>query len=256
MDSTTLKALKILETLVRGGRPRGISDLSREIGLPKSNIHRALTTLEAAEYVRRTSESTYTPTLKLWELGLEVMAQVDIRAIAAPHLKALVAETGESVILAVLDGHDVVYVDKAESGHAIQAITHVGSRIPAYSVGTGKAMLAFASEALQAEVAARAVAHTSSTIVGEDALRNEFAAIRARGYAINRGEFRDEVSGVAAPILDGSGAVIGGVGVWGPDQRFSSKLDVLGVSVLACARRISAEFGAKAASLPISRKSK
>ena len=253
MDRTALKALHVLETLVRAAAPSGVTELARQLGLPKSNVHRVLTTLEAAGYVRKGQEGTYSPSLKLWELGTEVMLRVDIRGVAAPHLRELVADTRESAILAVLDGTDVVYIDKIESDQAIQAVTRVGSRVPAYSVGTGKAMLAFSPAALQADATRRAVAHTAATITNEGALLAEFEAIRKRGYAVNRGEFRDEVAGVAAPILDSSGGVLAGVGIWGPDLRLARKLKSLRERVVSCAREISAEFAKRASPGPLLR---
>ncbi|WJR75811.1 IclR family transcriptional regulator [Bradyrhizobium sp. NP1] len=247
MDQTSVKAFRLLETLVAAGAPRGVSDLARETGLPKSNVHRVVTTLEALGYVRKTAEGSYAVTLKLWELGTAVMSRVDIRQVASPHMRALVDATGESAILAILDGLDVVYVDKIESDQAIQAMTRVGSRVPAHCVGTGKAMLAFQPAGIEAEIARRVGPRTSATIHEEAALRREFEAIRKRGYAINRGEFRDQVAGVAAPILNSVGGVIAGVGVWGPDQRLAKKLPQLGAAVVVCAEKISAEFGRRSA---------
>jgi len=243
MDKTSQKALRMLEMLCLTGEPRGVSELARELGLPKSNIHRLLTTLEAEGYIRQTPEKTYVLTFKLWELGLAMISRIDVRAVAPVHMRELVDKTGESALLAVLDGFDVVYVDKVESRQAIQATTKIGSRIPAHCVGTGKAILAAQPESYLKELLRTARSYTANTIHREPAFSRQLQETRERGYSINHGEFREGVSGVGAAILDAQGSPIAAIGVWGPGERIAPQQDELGKQTMLTAQSISRELG-------------
>lgn len=243
MDKTVVKALKALELLCVSGAARGVSEFARELKLPKSNIHRLLATLEAQGFVRQLPDKTYALTFKIWELGVAAMSRVDVKAVAPKHMERLVKATNESALLALLDGFDVVYIDKVESQQAIQATTKIGSRIPAHCVGTGKAMLAFQPPEFIGELLRSARAYTKHTVHQKSALLEQLKQARARGYAINRGEFREGVSGVGAAILDRDGRAVAGVGIWGPEARISPRLEKLAKHVVQCANEISRELG-------------
>ncbi len=243
MDSTAQKALRVIELFCASPEPRGVSDLARQLALPKSNVHRILKTLEAEGYLRQTTQKTYALTFKIWSLGVMMMSRVDVKSVAPPHMQHLVAATGESCLLAVLDGHDVVYIDKIESNQAIQATTRIGSRIPAHCVGTGKAMLAFQSDDFIESLLPTLKAYTPATVCEPQAVIEQLKLARKRGYSINRGEFRLGVSGVGAAILDQDGRAVAGVGIWGPDDRIAPQIEELGAQVALCAKAISSELG-------------
>ena len=241
MDKTAQKALRMIKLFCASPTPRGISELARALSLPKSNVHRLLTTLEAEGYLRRTADKTYALTFKLWSLGTMMMSRIDVKTVAPVHMQRLVKATGESSLLAVLDGYDVVYIDKIESEQAIQATTKIGSRIPAYCVSTGKALLAWQSSDFIAGLLPKP--YTSATIHKPRAFADQLDLTRKRGYAVNRGEFRLGVAGVGAAIRDRDGRAVAGVGVWGPDERIAPKLDELAAHVVRCAREISCDLG-------------
>ncbi len=144
MEQTVQKALNLLEALVRSGQPRRLTELSRELGLTKPNVYRLLSTLSILGYVKKDPATTlYSPTLKLWELGSMMVRDVDLVSVAGPRLRRLCAETHESVQLAVFDSGFVVYVDKVDSPQPLKAMTSIGSRVPASTTSTGKAILAW-----------------------------------------------------------------------------------------------------------------
>lgn len=243
MDKTVVKALKALELLCKTGGAWGVSDLARELKLPKSNIHRLLSTLESQGFVRQLPDKSYALTFKIWELGLAVISRVNVKDVAPKHMERLVNATSESALLAVLDGFDVVYIDKVESQQAIQATTRIGSRIPAHCVGTGKAMLALQSPEYIEELARSARAYTKHTVHQKAALLEQLRRARLNGYAVNRGEFREGVSGVGAAILDRDGRAVAAVGVWGPEERVTPRIEKLAKHVMHCATDISRELG-------------
>jgi len=237
------RAMAILEALAEDEEGYRLTDLAALTGLSTSTVHRLLTTLEAEGYLRRTADKTYTLTFKLWSLGAMMMSRIDVKAVAPVHMQRLVKATGESSLLAVLDGYDVVYIDKVESEQAIQATTKIGSRIPAHCVGTGKALLAWQPSDFIAGLLPKLKAYTSSTIHKPRALADQLDLTRKRGYAVNRGEFRLGVAGVGAAIRDRDGRAVAAVGVWGPDERIAPRLDELAAHVVRCAREISCDLG-------------
>ena len=137
MDKTFVKGLTLLELLAKSTKERGVSELAREMGLTKSNVHRLLTTLQAQGYVRQLPHnSAYELTSKLWELGGLVRSRLDVGKVSHGPMAALENATGESVHLSIMDGYDVVYVDKLDGTHPIKAYTTIGGRAPVWCVAT------------------------------------------------------------------------------------------------------------------------
>lgn len=223
MDKTMLKGLAVLEAMAtHDGPPRTIHDLAVETGLTRSNVHRTLQTLAHAGYVRPDPKSgKYVSTLKLFELGARQIQRLDVRALAQPAMSELADLTLESIHLAILEGSEVLYIDKLEGVQAIRAYTTIGGRAPAYCVATGKAMLAAQADlSLKPSDLKR---WTSSTLTSLKALSADLAETRRRGYAVNRGEWREGVGGVAAVIVNGWNEPAAAIGVSGPIERLDDK---------------------------------
>jgi DNA-binding IclR family transcriptional regulator len=225
MDKTLLKGLAVLEAVAENeGRPRTIDELAGHVGLTRSNVHRTLQTLAHAGYVIKDETSgNYRSTLRLFELGARQVSQFDVRKYAPPLMRTLAQETGETVHLSVLEGIDVIYIEKIDSPQPVRSYTAVGGRAPAYAVATGKAMLAYQPQGYLERYEHALAAHTAATITSLDALREELAMVVHAGYAINRGEWRDSVGGVAAAIFNGMGEVVAALGISGPLERLSKK---------------------------------
>ena len=244
MDKTLVKGLDVLEALAQSESSRGVSDLAREVGLTRSNVHRTLQTLCAAGYVRQ-DEATgeYECTMKIPKIAAAILGRVDMKRVAEPFMQALAAATQETVHLSVLDDTDVFYVHKIDSPQPVRAYSEISGRAPAYCVATGKALLAFQpNEALQG--LGLLVGHTPRTITSLEALRQELAQVRAQGFAINRGEWRETVGGLAAPIFDAAGRAVAAVGISGPTERLRpARIRQLTPDVLRTARRISEALG-------------
>jgi IclR family transcriptional regulator, KDG regulon repressor len=225
MDKTLLKGLMLLEALAdQNGKLVTIPVLAEQVGLTKSNTHRTLQTLAHAGYATR-DETTgnYRSTFKLFELGAKQMATVDVRQFAATHMRALADLTQETVHLSILDGASVVYVDKIDSAQPVRAYSVLGGHAPAYCVATGKILLAHQSQDYLKRNLTHLEAHTKATIIGLATLKIELARALANGYALNRGEWRESVGGVAAPIFDAFGKVVAAIGISGPLERLNLK---------------------------------
>jgi DNA-binding IclR family transcriptional regulator len=245
MDKTFLKGLTLLETLARSGKACGVTELAATLQLNKSNVHRLLQGLVHQGFARKNADTgRYELTTKLWELGSYVLGRLDVRQVAQPFLESLAAETSETVHLSVLDGIEVLYVAKIDSPQPVRAYSTVGGRAPAQCVATGKAQLAWAPDETVAVVRQALRAHTPYSIVSADELDAELARIRGQGYAVNRGEWREQVCGVAAPIRDAAGAVVAAIGISGPAERLKPRrMKDVGPSVSRVAAHISRLLG-------------
>lgn len=241
MDKTLFKGLQVLELVAKSEGRMRITDVATALALTKSNAYRVLRTLEAAGFLKQDPVGkSFIPSLKLWELGTNVISHFDLRTRAAETLKMLADESRETVHLSILEGNEVIYVDKIDSLEPVSAYTRLGGRAPAYCVATGKALLSRLPEAELAPILAHLERHSPNTITDPEALRAELAEARARGYAINRGEWREGVWGLATAFSDPMGAFSAAVGVSGPQYRLDvdNRCEKLAVMVQVAARNI------------------
>lgn len=245
MDTTILKGLSLVEALAASGEPCGVTELSKQLDLTKSNVHRLLQTLAARGYVRNCAGSgRYELTPKIWELGVAVIGRLDVKQIAREYMEHLAKFSGETVHLSILDRDEVVYVDKVDSPQPVGAYSRVGGRAPAYCVATGKAMLAFAPSEVVDAISLKLKAYTPQTLVSPTELKAELARVRDAGYAINKGEWREGVCGVAAPIRDARNNIIAAIGISGPMERFKPRIvKQVAPTVVSVAQKIAARLG-------------
>jgi IclR family transcriptional regulator, KDG regulon repressor len=220
LDKTLFKGIRILEALAKSERPLGITEISTELGLTPSNVHRLLQTLTSLGYVRKRGGSgRYELSLRLWEIGSLVYARLDVMRVAVPHLRALAEATKETINLSILDGAEVVYIYKIDSPQPVRAHSKVGGRAPAHCSSTGKAMLAFQPESWMDRIPVPIRRMSDSKAISRRALDLELAEVRRSGYAMNLGEITRSIQGVAAPIFASGGQVVAAVGVAGPAER-------------------------------------
>lgn len=245
MEKTFVKGLNLLETLVLSDEPRGVTSLGQDLGLTKSNVHRLLQTLVAKGYVIQEADSDrYHCTLKLWELGSLISERIELPKVSRPYMETLATATQETIHLSILDGNEVLYIDKLDSPQPVRAYSHVGGRAPAYCVATGKALLAYIPKERLATMFPEWTKYTPRTICSLEELEAELKKTREQGYAINRGEWRDSVCGVAAPIFNAPRKVCGAIGISGPIERLTPGVvrDVA-PAVIDAAQKISRALG-------------
>ncbi len=221
------------------------------LGMGKSNAHRVLTTLRELGYVVSLDDGRYQATLKTWEVGCAVLDRLDFKRLARPVMETLTKSTSESCHLAVLDGLDVVYLDKVEGNQPVRTYSRIGQRAPAHVVAIGKVLLAF-QVGVEKVLPKKVQRLTARSIFTRAALLKELESVRVAGYAINRGEWLDGVCGIGAPILNSRNEVICAIGLSGPCSRLTlNKLEALAPQVMECARTISFQLGYR----PISKRS-
>jgi len=143
----------------------------------------------------------------------------------------------------VLDGDEVVYIHKLDSPEPVRAYSEIGGRAPAYCVATGKAILAWQGESHLQGLSRRLARHTANTITKPAEFLHEMERVRTTGYAVNRGEWRETVWGVASPIMGAEGTVLAAIGISGPAARIKpTMLKRLAADVMAAADKVSAQL--------------
>lgn len=217
VDSTLAKGLQILEALAQSSGPRGVSELSRELDLTKSNVFRLLQTLSTLGYARPTDDKRYTATLKTWQVGRSVVEHFNLRDICASSMQMLASKTGEAVYLAVPEGLNVVYIDKIDSTQPIRSWNPISGSAPIHCVGTGKAILAANYDRMRDLLTGNLTRHTDRSITSIKAMDDEIALVQARGYAVDTGEFRDQIRSYGAAIRMPDGRAIAAFGVSVPE---------------------------------------
>lgn len=241
-------SLRVLEALDNGAPERGISDLAREVGASKAAIYRILTTFARRGFViQNPATSQYAIGPRLRRFSHVASDKLDLVATARPFLTELRDTTLDTVHLAVLEGDEAVYIAKEDAVHPVQVTSRVGARCPAHCVATGKALLAFADAGIQERLLAAGLPrYTPQTHADGNDFWQEMARIRERGCAINTGEWRTEVRGVAAPVFDASGRAVAAIGVCSPAARMpDARLSEACASVVDIASRLSAQLGGK-----------
>jgi DNA-binding IclR family transcriptional regulator len=213
-------------TLLTAFRPDDVelslAELSRRAGLAKSTAYRLLTQLAEWELVERTAGG-FRLGMRLFELGSLVPRQRGLRETAAPFLADLFEATHETVHLAILDGAEVVYVQKLDSKGGPRVPSRVGGRLPAHCTGVGKALLAFSPQAtVDAVLAAGLSRRAPRTVIAPGLLRQELAEIRDRGIAVEHEESTVGITCVAAPVLDTTGTALAAVSITGWVNRLDT----------------------------------
>jgi IclR family transcriptional regulator, acetate operon repressor len=219
-DPTVLgKAFRVLDSFGPETGSLTLGEVARRASLPKSTVHRIVGQLTQWGVLERT-DGGFRLGIRLFEWGSLVPHQRELREAAVPFMEDLYESTHETVHLGLLDGTEVIYVDKIAGHRGVSVPTSVGRRMPAYCTGLGKAILAFSAPELTDRVInAGLQPRTPYTIVVPDVLRRELARVAARGVAHDREESVLGVACAAAPIRGQDGRPIAALSVTGPTIR-------------------------------------
>ncbi len=216
------KSLSILETLLQHNSPMSMTEISEKLGLYPSTIHRILDTLKHWGYVEQESNNQkYQLGLKLLELGMAKLHQMDLAREASPYLKELVNKCNETVHLGVLEEEEVLYLAKEESSQTIRMCSYVGKRAPVHCTALGKVILAYLPEGEKKKILGKRELPrlTEKTITDKEELEKELNRIKKQSFALDRGENEKDVRCIAAPIRNFQGKIIAAVSISGPAFR-------------------------------------
>jgi DNA-binding IclR family transcriptional regulator len=207
------RAFRMLRALPADGAPIPIPDLARAAGLPLSTTHRLVAELAALGAVERTPAGVSMGP-GLWELGERSAVLRQLREAALPELIELYESTGENVHLAVLAGHEVLYVAKANGKRAIPTLSEVGQRHPLHATGVGRAiLLARSPEWLDEYLRHPLEAETRHTVTDAAQLRAVIAAEAVKGWAFTRQEMTLGNISIAMPLRERPGLPAAAIGI-------------------------------------------
>jgi DNA-binding IclR family transcriptional regulator len=213
------RAIALLDTLAEAGE-LGTNEIARRTGMTPSTVSRQLGTLAASGLAERIPTSgRYRLGIRLVHLANAVLARLDVREVARPHLVALVEATGETATLSVPGDEDAITVDFVPGAHQVQPVSRLGRPSIAHATSAGKVMLSFSGRELP-EGPFRA--YTPRTITDARALAREIQDVLARGYAQAIGEREPGLTAIAAPIRSSRGELEAIVALQGPSERFDA----------------------------------
>jgi DNA-binding IclR family transcriptional regulator len=227
----------------------GITKLARQLGLPKSSVHRLVSTLESKRFLRREARS------KDYELGFKVLAIAgslpgeteELRLKAASYLRTLHKLTSCTVSLRVMDGEKIVILDRLEAPHNLRVVFPVGTHFPINHGASGKIFLAYEmpEKRLAALLSSRRLKKlTDKTIAEPSALKRALKTIRKQGYAVSKGEAIPGACGIAAPVFRHDGRVCAALSLTFPESLSPKHgLDEYIQLLKGQARKLSADCG-------------
>lgn len=205
----------------------GLMDLSATLSLNKTTAHRVLNSLIYMGYAKQDpATGKYEPTFKIVDIANRIVSKVDIVQTVRPYLRKLMEASGETVHFVERDGTDAVYIDKVESfNNGMQMVSRIGSRIPLYCSGVGKAMLAQMDswEAEEVWNASGVSPLTEHTITDYGKFQQELAQIQQRGYALDNEENQIGVRCIACSLKDPAGIPKYAFSISAPTSRMNDE---------------------------------
>lgn len=217
-----LRLIRLVEEVARAGVPIAPPALAAALDLPKPTIHRLLHTAEAEGLVQRHIDGrSYGPGRRLRLLAANTLSAQRVRTERLAIMRGLAAEIGETCNLAVPGRDGMVYIDRVETHWALRIQLPIGSRVPFHCTASGKLYLSTLAPArLKRWLAALPMpAETPRTLTSVEALMEELAHTKLRGYSLDDEEFMEGMAAIAVPICDDRGRLLSTLSVHAPVQR-------------------------------------
>lgn len=241
------RCFMILEAIAANQGEASLATLGKMLPIPHSTIHRILASLVQLGYVEQNQQNGYYRLgLKILTLSNTILEKLDLRKVGKKYLKELMQETGETANLVVLDGDEVVYIEKVESNAAVRFFSLIGRRAPVHTTGAGKILL---SEMAQPDIIdilqRRGMPKlTSHSITSLPKFLDELAKVRKQGFALDDEECEIGARCIAAPVRNHKGRIIAAVSISAPVSRFSlERVKELTPIVKEIALKLSKELG-------------
>jgi IclR family pca regulon transcriptional regulator len=245
------RGLAILSCFTPARPVLGIADIADHLGMSRSTTHRYVITLVALGYLEQGASRKYRLGLRVTDLGMSALSSTGLREHSHPYLQELRERSSYTVSLAVLDGSDILYIDRVRSfrrGQSkIDLDLHPGSRLPAYCTSMGKLLLASLPESEQRDLftSMKLTKRGPNTITSKKALRDELDEVRTAGFAVNDEELAPGLYSISAPVRNEGREVVAAINMAADSSMISLEemVDALGPHLVSTADRISARLG-------------
>jgi DNA-binding IclR family transcriptional regulator len=203
------RAVRILDAFRPGEITLRVSDIAARAGLHLATTSRLVAELVEHGLLSRDSDRRVRIGIRLWELGSRASPALSLREAAMPFLEDLHAVVGHHVQIGVLEGEEVLFVERLSAPGAVVNYTRIAGRLPLHASSSGQVLLAHAPRELQEKVLAAPLERfTPATITSPGELRAALAAVRREGYALCPGHIHERALGVAVPVVDGGRQVV------------------------------------------------
>jgi DNA-binding IclR family transcriptional regulator len=218
------KALLILLAFQKERTSWGVRELSAHLGFSPSTVQRLLQTLKLHNFISQDHESRQYHLGNIYFKFIQILQNTyPIIQTSIPFLKRLLLNTQETVHLNILDENERVCIHSLESSQPLKASMPIGSKSPLYAGASSKCLLAFSTEAFQAEYLNKIelTPVTTHTITAKDRMFEELRFIKEKGYAKSLGERNPGLGSLSAPIFDYRGVLLGSFSLAIPEIRFN-----------------------------------
>jgi IclR family KDG regulon transcriptional repressor len=241
------RTLDIIELLATKPKGLGVTEIGQLLSLHKSTVHRLINALAQRGYISKEPKSgIYKIGLKFIEISSLFFHQIELKTEALPYMRHLAEQTGQTVHLAILDGDDVVYIEKVDALQSLRMYSQIGKRIPVYCSGLGKVLLSGLSPGNRQEIIFKnnLVKYTPNTILDRDILLKQIDDVIKLGWALDDEEHEEGIRCIAVPIYDFTGKIIAALSISGDKQILSPGQDSYNSGlILVTAGEISKRLG-------------
>ena len=217
-NNSVVHAIKVLEYLGSIDYPQDLGVISKSLGMNKSTVYRLLSTLVEYRYVFQDEESRqYSLGAKVSWLSAKYLEKNEVRKVARPFLETLSQQICETIHLGILDGSEVMYVDKLNGQSPVIMASQIGGRVPLHCTALGKALLAFRPEQTWREYVSQfgLPAKTPQTITEPENFYQELKKIQQEGISLDNLENEEGIRCIATPIFDATRQAVAAISISG-----------------------------------------
>jgi IclR family transcriptional regulator, pca regulon regulatory protein len=221
--SSLSRGLSVLEAVAESTEDVPLAKLASVVGLKKTSTWRLVRTLVQLGYIRQDPETRQLrPAPRILALGYAYLDGLDLKQMVAPFLRDLSARVDETVNLAILNGDELIYIDRVRTDQILNINLHVGSRLPLYNTSLGRALISDMPEAwLKGYLERMGAEPQAKEYVDENGkkLRKLLKETQRLGYALNDEELVKGLRGVASPIRDRTNGIVAAICITVPAGR-------------------------------------
>jgi len=228
-ESVLSRAVRIVEAFGPGDAALSVTEIARRTGLHIATASRLVEELSSFGWLQRDEDRKVRIGVRMWEVASRASPTLSLREAAMPVMEDLHAIVGQHIQLGVMEGDDVLFVERLTAPGAVINYTRVAGRMPMHASSSGLLLLAYAPPAQQERIITQPLeVFTDQTISSPSQLRAALAEVRRQGYAFLAGHIHPDATGIAVPVRDPAGKVLAALAVVVPnDAAARSRIAVL-----------------------------
>jgi DNA-binding IclR family transcriptional regulator len=240
-ESVLSRGVRVVEAFDAVHPELSVSDIAARTGLHIATASRLAEELVKLGWLARGSQRRLRLGVRLWEVATRAAPTLSLHDAALPVMEDLRKVMGHHVQLAVLDGDEVLFLERLEAPGAVVNYSRIAGRLPAHASSSGLVLLAHAAADVQERALSRRLERfTDGTIADPDALRRALADVRRQGYALLRGHVHEDAAGIAVPLRDADGAVVAALSLIVPNDDVAlARVPILQTAALAITRSMA-----------------